>query len=497
MGSNFRALGIPPTQLDWATLGFGPWTPDLMALNSPGAREALGVIPNEEGYIPFKDIVVQSGLSTPEECRGAYMMVSRLGQLQLFTTTVTNIYVRESGAFTSLWAGGPVDDNYYHFRFIEFGDNLIVIHPQNNTLYTNTATLSPMVELGVGNPAPQSVCGARVGDFVVLGNLTVDWDDGNSYQPQRIRWSPFNNPNGDWTTDPATQADFQDMPSEGGAVMAIIGREVGTIFQERMISRMRYVGLPNVFEIETIEAVRGALCTGGVVNVGSIAFFIAEDGFFLWNGVNSVPISDNKVSRYFFDKLVYEWKDKIVGALDDMNSCVWWAFPTISDELDEIIIYSYKDGRWSHVIKRVEYLLSVYKLPDDDIAVFRPTQHQMAGFVDRGGGVHGYVTFTGPAVEATLDTGDNEAPSSDRIFVNNVRPIVDSSELDILTYAVLRDQRIGGTETVVGPVAQEADGTAPIEAEGRYMRARIVLSYGSDWQHAKGVEVARTVSGKF
>ena len=85
---------------------------------------------------------------------------------------------------------------------------------------------------------------AQVRDFVMLGSLT----EGSTEYQYRVRWSGFNDST-DWTTDPGgTQADFQDLEAQYGEVMAIVGGEYATIFQQRAITRLTYVGPPAIFQ---------------------------------------------------------------------------------------------------------------------------------------------------------------------------------------------------------------------------------------------------------
>lgn len=504
---NFLKAGITPSGVEQVPLAFGEWLPDLPEVDNPGAVEALNVIPGEGCYVPFKDIVLSAGLTLPAACTGALEVFDDAGSPQLFAGTTAGLYKRSSSAFTNVYTPtiSLYDQNYW--QFIQFGKSVVALHPQQTPVVADVggaAVFSPLA----GAP-PIAYCGSRVGDFLVLGNLDNEADPDGARQPQRIRWSGFNNIEADWVTDPSTQADFNDMPAEGGAVMAITGREYGTIFQERSVSRMSYVGLPTVFDIQTVEESRGAISTGAVVDIGAFVFFIAEDGFHVWNGTNSSPIGDNKVNRYFFNRLNYAARRRIVSAVDFVNKCVMWAFPTgANTTLDEIIIYSYKENRFSHSDKVVEWLLNGYTLDtsvDDlhgnldtgypvsfDSDIYKGRRPYLAGFDS----THSFGFFNGTARAVTLDTAEYTGPSGLRVFANSARPIVDVNAPVATIQPVYRDQFRGEALTYGAVTAQEITGECPVLVDARYVRFRMALPAAAVWKQARGVELWRKSTGR-
>lgn len=505
---NFARLGFTPSAVENTPIPFGEWLPDLPEVNNPGAVEALNVIPSEQCYVPFKDLALQPGLTLPSAARGGVMIFDRAGSPQLFIGTPTGIYQRVGSAFVQVYTPAmPLYDGY-KWQFVQFGWSLVALHPQVSPQVADVGGVVSFSPLG-GTP-PIARCASRVGDFVVLGNLDNENDPDSPRQPQRIRWSAFNNIESPWVTDPATQADFNDMPVEGGAVMNITGREYGTIFQERSISRMSYVGLPTVFDIETVEEERGAIATGSVVDIGAYVYFIAEDGFHVWNGTNATPIGDNKVNRYFFTRLNYAARDRIVGAVDYVNKCIVWAFPVgSSTDLTELIIYSYKENRFTHALKAVDHIMNGYSLDAslDDMFLNLDTQYPIS-FDDgsfAGGrpylagietATHAFGLFNGSNMAATIDTAEFTGPSGNRVFVNSVRPLVDTPTPSTTVQIAKRDQLMGEALVFDTAIAQEITGECPVLDDARYMRFRIAVAAGVVWNQAMGIEVWRKATGR-
>lgn len=497
----FNADEIEPIEIS-----FGEWLPDQPELNNPGALEALNVLPLDGGYSPFPSLVT-SGDPLGETVRGATAHILSEDIVQLYAGTVSGLFTRlGGGAWVNLVIGSFTED--YAWKFILVNDQMVCMHQDAPPWRNPVGTPGPIALVG-GTP-PRAACGAQVGDFLMLGNLLEDPDDGGNPFPSRVRWSGFNNIDSPWVTDVATQADFQDMPSEGGPVIAINGREVATIYQARSISRASYRGPPNIFDIVTVEDKRGAIARDCVVDVGAFQTFIAEDGFFIWNGVNSQPIGDTKVNRWFFNRLQYNRRSRIVGAPDFVNGCVHWAFPSAtSGPCNEIITWSYRENRFSHTELDVEHLFSsalsnitaeelTEPFEDYDVSFdsefYRVGGRQrLAGFND----AHAYGLFDGAALEATMETGEYSAPGGRRIFVDDARPIVDVPSELITMRVAKRDQFIGGSLVYSDPIAQEFDGRCPIIDDARYMRFRVEIPAAVPWQHATGVELARRAGGKF
>lgn len=499
---------LMPDPMARAEIPFGEWLPDQPPVNNSGAVEALNVLPADGSYVPFPSHSpggFNETLSDP--CRGAIAINLDNDSVQIFAGTVNGLASKIGGG---PWGGlvtGAFSDEHA-WQFIRTNEQVVLMHQDYAPGRTPVGSLASWTLVG-GNP-PHAACGAQVGDFLMLGNLLVDPDDGGTAYPARVRWSGFNNIDAPWITSTATQADFQDMPPEGGPVIAIAGRDVGTIFQERVISRATYRGPPDIFEFAHLETKRGALGRDCVVDLGANKFFIAEDGFFLWNGTNSVPIGDGKVNRYFFNRLQYNHRSRIVGAVDFANGCIVWAFPTSSSGvLDEMIMFSYRENRWAHSIQTMEYIfnsaasnitldeltasLESYTTSFDSPAYQTGGRSRLAGFNQ----LHTYGLFDGVAMEATMDTAEFSGENGRRVYTAGVRPVVDLTSPVARVSVAMRDQMMGQALSFSTPVLQEIDGQSPILADARYMRFRVNLPAGAAWTHAVGVDVMRKQTGIF
>lgn len=499
---------IQPAAVDKADIPAGEWLPDQPTVNNPGALEALNVMPFGTNYVPFCAHEPQVNGATPDAVHGAVAASLVGGITQLYAGTANGLYTRLAGApFVLLQAVSVSQD--FSWQFIPFKTLMVALHQDIFPVKMVLGAVAAPVAVG-GTP-PRAACGAMCGDFLVLGNLLVDPDAGGAAAPNRIRWSGIKNIDANWVTNNVTQADYSDMPPEGGAVVAISGRTNMVVFQERKISFGRYVNLPQVWDIETVEEDVGCIARDSVVSIGGFKLFISQDGFRIWNGTNTTPIGDGKVNKYFFNRMNYGRRGRIVGAADTKNGCVAWAFPTSNDgALNEIILYNYRDNKWSHSIQTIEYLLSsaVSTTTTEDLIGF--TDDYPGSYVDDpsyvAGGrrlmaafnqLHNYGLYSGANMAATIDTGEFSGPGSNRVFANNARPMIDLAQPVATITPILRDQLEGEPLVYEAEVGQEGDGTCPILADARYIRFRTKVPAGAIWNQFRGIEISRKAGGPY
>ena len=349
---------------------------------------------------------------------------------------------------------------------------------------------------------------AVVKDFVVLGNIY----DGDGTTPNRIHWSGINDPTS-WLTvgsaaAAAVQSDRQDLPV-GGEVMAItgaVGGLDGVVFCKKAIYRLSYVGPPLVFTIQAIELDRGPMARNSVVNVGPLAFYLGEEGFWSFSGSGSTAIGDQKVDRFFLNDLDQNYIDRVYGAADPVSKMVYWAYPgsgNSSGRPNKVIIYNWAVDRWSTAEIDQEYMfrnLSVNRTLEDlddfgnmdSLDVSLDDESWIGGLTSLNSFDSDYklCRFTGAAMAAKLET--QEIGGTGRIYVNAVRPYVDGGTVTVkLKHRVAPGDSI--TETSENGI--DADGQAHFTVSTRYVRAQVNVAAGGAWTHAQGVDAETAADG--
>ncbi|SCW56969.1 hypothetical protein SAMN02927924_01431 [Sphingobium faniae] len=477
---------------------FGPWEPDRASFDSGALTEAANVVPVAGGYGPTYGFEPRAASLTPPIAGAMVISNDRVSQY-IYAGSGQNIYVSTNGAaFASVYATTGLSAPN-RWQFARFVGKAIGVHPQKAPVGGDIG--SAMTPLA-GSPPLARVAGV-VGNFLVLGDL----DDGiDGPRPNRVRWSGFRNP-GTWGTNIGTQADFNDMPDEGGIVEGVIGREFGTVFQRYMISRMTYIGPPAVFQFDVVEKKRGAIAPGAIIDAGLLAAFIADDGFFLWDGTSSTPIGAQRVNEYFRKRISPGTEGRITGMFDPLDQTVSWAYCTDdSGLLTERLTYSLIENRWTFSDLRGHWFMSGFDIGYtlEQLDQFGPLdtlpfslddpkllggQPRAVGFDASGN----YGALNGGVLEARFETGDWQAAPGSRAFVNAVRPMVDAQT--VTCAAGTRQQVLHDPISWTPDCAQATDGRCPMRASGRYVRARTNIPAGQSWTRATGIEVHASAEG--
>lgn len=473
---------------------FGEWLPDLPSAANPGCEVADNVIAVASGYAPFP-ARVDSGETVAQAVVGAKQIFDTGGNSVLVGGTIDSLFVRrtaftETTGLTSIGIGQAWD-------FAQYNDYVIATGDGNNPLYLADVDSDNTWSALPGSPPPARRC-ARVGEFLMLGYV--------SGVPSKIQWSHYNDPTASWTPSRLTQAGSAILPVADGAVQRIIGGRYATIFQQRAITRLSYVGPPQVFRSDVISAERGAVAPFAVVPVGYLTYFLAQDGFYVTNGSSVEPIGNRRVNDWFFQNIDQSVLQEVQGAVDWQKQCIVWAFRTTgASSFDKLIVYNYNEARWSTASVTLDWLVSsaldgidldsldaIYGNLDSiplslDSAEFKAKDRRLAAFTyDATADESEYSTFTGEPLEATWETTEFQPSPGRRVFVSGVRPVIQADAWDCTATLLLRDHR--GVQSFSNTLTTGWSGFAPVRGEGHRVAVRIVKPSG-DWQDALGAEV--------
>lgn len=471
---------------------FAEWRPDMPAL-SQWSREALNVVPAEEGYRPLNALAATSdALAAPAQ--GAAWFRGTDGGTRMFAGDASRLY-RLSG---KVWSdvsravgGGYAAGGDNQWRFAQFGALALAVNgvdaPQKFDLGTGTRWTA----LG-GNP-PVGTFLATVRDFAVMAKI------GNA--PQRVQWSGFNNAE-TWGSALATQADFQDLP-DGGNVTGLVGGEYGLVFQETSVRRMTYEGPPVVFRLDKIANDIGASVPGSVAGVLDLAFFLHKSGFYMVQGGQAVtPIGRGKVDRTFWADFDELHQFRCSSAIDPVRGLYIFAYPGAgsSGGPNRLLIYNWRAERWSRAdiacemvfggasqdartLEQLDAFGPLHDLPYslDSSYWAGPLSLLLFGFDAR----HRSGSFSGPTLEARLETGEFNPAGAQRAVLRGLRPLVDGGPPGVQVGAreTQQDNVAYGT-----PVGLTPAGLAPVYASGRYFRVRALVPAGATWSNAQGID---------
>lgn len=482
---------------------FGEWLPDLPAHENVGALEAKNVIPELTSYRSMRGLTPFTDALTGD-CLGSFWARSTLGNLFNFAGDANDLYELSLGTTWSVVSKSASPYNAADWDFTQFGNRVIATNVANAPQYFDMETSSTFLDLPGSPPNAKHV--AVVRDFVVLGDI----DDGVR-QTRTLKWSGFNNSE-NWTISQVTQSDEQELRGRGGEIRRIVPGDVGTIFQERSISRMTYVGPPVVFRIDEIERGRGATGKNSVVWTGTQAYFHSTDGFYrldLLGNSEAVPIGANRVDRWFAANAASDMIIDMRAAIDRVNSLVLWAFKSssLSSINDRLLIYNWRADRWAHAQIRIQTLaefaeagltldqldtplpagIDIDSISVDSTAFAGNALNILAFNSENKAG-----TFDGSSLNACIDTTEFSGDGH-MTFINSVRPLIDGTTDEISVQPITRDKLLDN------PVARNSRrtntiGEANARVAARYHRYRITTS--GDFSHASGIEAQPKPSGR-
>lgn len=515
-----NAAALAVTQEKPADVPFGRWGPDLPEFgNQAGLLEASGVIPAKDAYRPANSLVPVSTNALDNQAIGVGTGRDKDNNIFLYAGDKTKLYDLRGNAFTDISnASGynTSDDDVWEFALWDINQQIFATNFANpvQEITVGAAAGTKFADLITGTNKPSAKHMAVVRNFLVLGN-TNDITDG--HRPNRIWWSAIRNPT-NFDPDATTQSDYEDL-DQGGWVQRIVGgSEYGVVFQESQIRRLEYVGPAPIFDPAPVDRQRGTPIPNSVVGYGRFIFYIAEDGFFVFNGSSSEPIGNDIVDRAFWRQFDIANKRQVSAAIDRTNKLVCWAFPSTSSVgglPNKIFCYKWDESppKWSEIPIEVEmifdarnqgFTLEQLDTVNNNIDLLQPT---LDSDVWKGGKIysgafdtqHVLSSFDGPHLRAVLDTRDVQLTKGRTSYVNSVRPIItldpaqppSQTGLDISIATFARD-RLDVTPTQGILTGLNDIGEADADVEGRYHRFRTVIEAGQPWEFAQGLEVYKS-----
>lgn len=480
---------------------FGEWLPDLPQHENPGALEARNVVPLAKSYGPLRGLVAYSNALT-NPCLGTFWLQDASNVVLNFCGDINNLYRLDSGV-TWTDVSRTVGGNYAadNWEFTKFGDRVIAVNEADDPQYYDVGSSSNFALLP-GSPPPAKTV-ATVRDFVMLGDIP-------SRGPNFIQWSGYNNSEA-WTPSLSTQADFQELFGRAGKVQRIVPGEYATIFCEHSIYRADYVGPPRVFQIDEVERKRGTPSQNSVAWTGGLVFYFGWDGFYVFDGQQSKPISHNRVSKWFKDNCPASVWGDIRATIDRLNRLVIWAFKTSQAEPinNRLLIYNWAANRWAYAVLETQ-VLDEYVSPGFSLDAL---DGPLPGGIDTdsilvdsdqfaGGTINVQAfdssnqgaTFDGQPLTALIDTKEVSAQDNQRMFASSVRPMVEGEGGSTITVQVGKRNRLqDNVNFTVARGVNGINGEVNIRENSRYQRYRTNIAGG--FLHANGVKVRASMTG--
>ena len=470
---------------------FGEWMPDQSGI-SGALTDAKNVVSQAIGYGPFPTPVALSSAAA-EDLTSLYAAKNPDGLTTLFTAGATKIYtVGGSGALTQVNTGLTTGTND-RVRFTQFGKSVIACNNSQKLKSWTLGTSTTFADLAANAPIAKYITVVR--DFVVVANTY----ESSAQQQYRVRWSAINDET-DWTENVNTQSDYQDIP-DGGQIVGIRGGEFGIILLERSIHRMTYVGTPFIFQFDNISRNKGCMVAGSIAQYQGLTFFLSDDGFYMCDGQNIVPIGAEKVDRFFLSDASETDYKTMSAAIDPVRKLVIWNYKSV-DANRKVMIYNFATKKWTYGDAGTDYLgeassgaLTLEELDSVSSSIDALTTSLDSLLFVGGkyflGGTYGtkVYSYTGASLTGNISTGDIDIGANS--VVTLARPIVDngSGSLSIASRQLLNQSVTYGTST-----AADSENRVSLRSAGRYHRLKLAPT-GAAWKTAVAVDVDITPQG--
>ena len=469
-------------------LTFGEWMPDQPGI-SGALTDAKNVVSQAIGYGPLPTAATFSAAAS-ENLTTLVAGKTPANTTKLFAAGSTKIFdVSGVGVLTNVSKSGGYtpSGNNDRFRFTQFGNVIIGTNNSDPMQAYTLGTSTAFADLAASAPVCKYLTVVR--DFVVTAFTT----ESSTVYPARVRWSGINDETA-WGSSQTTQADYQDI-ADGGQIVGIRGGEFGLVFLEKGITRMSYVGTPFIFQFDNISRGKGCIAAGSIAQTQGVSFFLSDDGFYMCDGQQVLPIGAEKVDRWFFANADESGFDSMSAAVDPIRKLIIWNFKTTFAQR-QLIIYNFKTQKWTYGNAGADYIsdastsattlegLDSISTSIDALPVSLDSILYMGGKYFLGGTNGAYVvTYNGAPATGQLITGDLNAGG--RSVVTLARPQVDngSATVSVASRTLLSQDLNFGTA-----VAADSENRVSLRSNGNYHRFKVTPT-GANWSTAVGMDV--------
>lgn len=490
----------------------GEFLPAFPKQNNPGCVVANNCVPAEGGYAPFfgpqlsATTVTRPDASTESTFLGPVLGAANLfrndGSALIVGGAEDTLFVRAGSTATETTVAASVADGDF-WDFAQFNDFVFATTLANDPYYLTDIDTDTAWSALTGSPPKARYC-ERFADFLMLGHI-----DG---APTRIQWSSYNNPAGSWTASRLTQAGYADLDPRMGDITALVGGRYPMVFQRRGISLVQYVGPPTVWRVSIVSDDRGCTAPFSVATIGSLTYFLSQDGFYMTNGSEFVPIGSQRVNKWFFETADNAAIAETQAAVDWANRSIVWLFKSSgASGKDRALIYSWEQDRFSTATITADWLVgsrvdattledldALFATLEDvtpglDSEVWLAGDRVMGAFIS-GGGVATYNTLNGDAMQADWELGAFQPSPGQRAFVSEAQAVMESNDWAMRVAAVPADNQ--RTEAFGAFGAPGVNGAVPLRADGKEMRLAARMPAGSDWRRVQAVQLTYRGSGR-
>lgn len=478
---------------------FPPFEPDKSPYDVASSASVVNALPVANGWGPMPGLTIVTS-ALPAKCLGAVYVRTAAGNYVIIAGTETGLYRLDTTDYSWDNISGPsapyavpLQDSW---TFTRFGDQLVAHNFADPIQVYDIEAAGNFADLA-GNP-PKAKYSWVSGDFLILGYI-----EGTAGE-KTVRWSGINDIE-HWVIG-KKGSDVQELP-EGDEVMGGFGEQGGfTVIQRNAMQFFPFAPSSGfTFTRTVINPKQGTLAPRSIVSIGpGLFFYLSEDGFF--GGVDRKPIGAERVDRWFLDQIDQTYLPEVQGVSDPFEKIVWWKYQAITGESYRLG-YDWQLDRWCTTDLQVGEMvaLATPAITWDGLDAFYASIDAADEPFDSrlfSGGRPTFATFTtdnklayftGPNLEATIETAEVEIDGMTRAFVNGARVVTDSTNFTLEDGVQAFH---GDTITWSSANTKNRAGLVPFRSDGRLHKFKLIIPEGEVWSIASSLNANVQPSGE-
>jgi hypothetical protein len=487
---------------------FDRWVPDNTFWNQKTLADAKNVIGQANGYGPLPSLAADTNtVDASLRVRGA--MTFRLDDSA--TETLSGIkddilHRQNDGSWSSIGdTSFSTDASTGFWSFSQFGSLAIMTNgvdtPRKWDFVSTPANTSVL-----GGSPPSAKYSAVFYDFLVLAHLDTEEDS--------LHWSAINDPEG-WTVG-TNSSDKQQFP-EGGRIMGLHAGQRLFVLQERQVRMGTFApGSPEIIQFEVISRDKGCTAYRGSAQIGDVVFFISENGFYVINGAQVTPISDEIVNRWFRANSRSDLRSRTICAVDNDRRLVMWSFfssenlTAATDEStpDKTIIYHWPSKKWTYgefgFESPIEISATAFGLEDldsvgdlDSLTISLDSglynTELIGGSFSVFNNDNEMCALSGSNMEACLRLDNQQYFVPLCQMIEGVQPITDAEYVSV---SLTPRRRMKDSGTMLPYKSAEDSGWCPQHNSSRFHDIAVKIEAGDDWTFVNGIIVSAEPDGE-
>jgi hypothetical protein len=476
-------------------INLGSWEPDVADFGTDTLDIARNAYPGVNSWLPAPGLVTQSNAIVARP-KGLFHVRKTDGTYATYAGTATKLYRFNKATLNFDDVSRLADGNYAvpadsYWSGTQAGNWLILCQLGDVPQYIDIDSGTNFAALPGSPPTAKFV--TMVQDRVMFAHLSTD--------PNAIQWSDSHDFD-DYSTGLSGDQTF----ASGGAVQAVCGA-AGLIIQETGIRGIVPTGGTDSFQFPEIASTKGTLSPYAVIEIGSLAFWLSEDGFYVGNSAEQRSISHRRVSKYFFDQINRDRLYQVYGGYDPYAPRVIFSYPSGATEYnDRALVYDWALDKWgelvvdTYLLGRTATVATSIEAVDNIAASVDALTISLDSRTLMGGApvLAAFNTtaaplgpklcyFEGDNLAATFETANYQLTPGWRSRVRRVMPFVEGTGGASVTVGVAKRQRLSDAVPAFVTSAVQTSGWCPLNADGFIHKFQMNIPAAADWDHAQGM----------